>query len=93
MIRKNHKKRRMLFRPIALLLLASVLITGCGGSDEPEATQTPEPEQAEHERALEVEDGTMSPDSTVIAVGQTPVTYREYLTYYNFKLLYKILPN
>ena len=73
---------------LTLVLVASIILTsGCGeDAANGEATATPEAESevVEHERALDVEDGTMSAESTVISVGQTPVSYREYMTYYYF---------
>ena len=73
---------------VLMLLFLAVNITACGdqtAEESPEQTaEAEEKNEQEHEKAVKVEDGTMSENSTVIAVGQTPVTYGEYKTYYYF---------
>ena len=87
MIMKNtiRKKRTFLSLLLLLVFVFSVGLTGCG-EDNADETATPavKEDKAEHEKALKVENGTMTADATVIAVGQTPVTYSEYRTYYYF---------
>lgn len=79
---------------VLILLFVSVSITACGDeTPDTQSEQTAEGESKEeakeestreHEKAVKVEDGTMSENSTVIAVGQTSVSYREYKMYYYF---------
>ena len=80
---KKHTLRTAL---TAGVLALSIGLTGCG--DEPEQpSATPEAvseENSEHEKNVPVENSSMQSESTVIAVGQTPVTYSEYKTYYYF---------
>lgn len=85
------KLRMRTFLSVLILLFMAVNITACGDDTptseqaaESESEQTEEKEEIEHEKVIKVEDGTMSENSTVIAVGQTPVTYAEYKTYYYF---------
>lgn len=52
-------------------------LTGCGGTAVEETG-------AGSERAASVDNGTMSEDSTALAVGKTKVPYREYKVYYYF---------
>lgn len=62
----------------AILLCVSVCLglTGCG-SEEPEKTSS-------EEKAASVSNSNLQPDSSVVAVGKTTVTYNEYKTYYYF---------
>ncbi len=88
MTRGKRKVRTLI--SVLILLFMVTNITACGENDAPETEQTKSQEQKktdadqEHERVVKVEDGTMSENSTVIAVGQTPVSYREYKMYYYF---------
>ncbi len=52
--------------------------------DGEDAENSDNSDDVEHERSLDTENGTMKEDSVVISVGQTPVTYAEYMTYYYF---------
>ncbi len=88
MIRAKRKIRTLI--SVLMLLFMVTNIVGCGADEQEKCDQTTKEEQAEkdaaqeHEKAVKVEDGTMSENSTVIAVGQTPVTYGEYKMYYYF---------
>lgn len=84
---KNRRKHTFLSVIFLFFFVVSTTVTGCGEEEPTEESATPHAGQqaaAEHERALKVEDGAMTAESTVIAVGQTPVTYSEYRTYYYF---------
>lgn len=68
----------MKYRFLAILLCVSICLglTGCGGG-EPEKTSS-------EEKAASVSNSNLQPDSSVVAVGKTTVTYNEYQTYYYF---------
>ena len=88
MRRTGKKKRRLMKSMIVLFLSSAIVFSGCG-AEEPE-TETTENEKTEestddyHENAVQVENGTMNPDSPVISVGKTTVPYSEYRIYYYF---------
>lgn len=62
----------------AILLCVSICLgmTGCG-NEEPEKTSS-------GEKAVSVSNSNLKPESSVVAVGHTTVTYNEYRTYYYF---------
>lgn len=68
----------MKYKFLAILLCVSMCLgmTGCG-SEEPEKTSS-------EEKAASVSNNNLQPDSSVVAVGKTTVTYNEYRTYYYF---------
>ncbi|MEE3468021.1 MAG: peptidylprolyl isomerase [Eubacterium sp.] len=70
---------------IVCFLAASTCLTACGSESEEttETTQANE-EPKDHEKTVPVENSSMKEDSTVIAVGQTAVSYAEYKSYYYF---------
>ncbi len=87
----STKRKMRTFISVLMLLFMVTNIVGCGADEKQNTDQTAKEDQAEkedsdqeHEKAVKVEDGTMSENSTVIAVGQTPVTYAEYKMYYYF---------
>lgn len=63
---------------LAILLCMSMCLgmTGCG-EEAPEETSS-------SERAVSVSNNNLKPDSSVVAVGKTAVSYDEYRTYYYF---------
>ncbi len=77
----SAKRKIRTFISVLMLLFMVTNIVGCGADEKQNTDQTAKEDQAEkedsdqeHEKAVKVEDGTMSENSTVIAVGQTPVT-------------------
>lgn len=83
---KVIKHKIVMKKMISVMLLAALTIgvTGCGGEKAPEEPQATEEPDAVHEDAVKVENGTISADSVVIAIGQTAVPYSEYKSYYYF---------
>ena len=83
---KVIKHKIVMKKMISVMLLAALVIgvTGCGGEKAPEEPQATEEPDAVHEDAVKVENGTISADSVVIAIGQTAVPYSEYKSYYYF---------
>ena len=83
---KAKKHKIVMKKMISVMLLAALVIgvTGCGGEKAPEEPQATEEPDAVHEDAVKVENGTISADSVVIAIGQTAVPYSEYKSYYYF---------
>ena len=83
-----NKKRKALSVLIASFLLVSTCLSGCGEDEKTAETtaaeETANEEPADHEKTVPVENSSMQSESTVIAVGQTPVTYSEYKSYYYF---------
>ncbi len=67
-------KRR--FLAILLCVSMCLAISGCGSEKAEETSSS--------ERAASVSNGTLKPDSSVVAVGKTTVTYNEYQTYYYY---------
>lgn len=67
-------------RVLAILLCLSMCfgLTACGGSESAEETKS------DTESAASVSNGTLSEDSTALAVGKTKVSYSEYQVYYFF---------
>lgn len=68
----------MKYKFLAILLCVSMCLgmTGCG-NEEPEETSSAE-------KATSVSNNNLNPDSSVVAVGKTTVTYDEYKTYYYY---------
>lgn len=68
------KKKRVLF---CILMCACLTMAACGKSDSEEGQAS----QTKYERAIAVNNGTLSDDSVAISVGKTAVTYAEYKAY------------
>lgn len=81
---KIRKRKNIISKIVVMsVMTVALLLTGCGGSDE-NADSSVKPESSDRESALKLDDGAVSADSVVIAVGETPVTYSEYKSYYYF---------
>ncbi len=89
MISSLYRKKIVLSAMLACVLALSAGLTGCG-SDSEQSTETTEEaeskneEPKDHEKTVPVENSSLKTESTVIAVGQTPVLYSEYKSYYYF---------
>jgi len=82
---RKSRKIIALSAAIVCFLSLSTCLTACGSDpEEPVETKQENEEPEDHEKTVPVENSSMKSDSTVIAVGQTPVSYSEYKSYYYF---------